>query len=60
MDILYTFGRYFRNHHLFIIDFNLVIAADFAHLYEKKIKVILKTNRALWNEQMMLEMERIH
>jgi hypothetical protein len=45
---------------MFIVDFNIVVAVDFAQLYENKIKTILKTNRPLWDDEMRLEIEKVH
>ena len=33
VDVLYVFGRYFQDEYQFIIDFNIIIADDFANLY---------------------------
>ena len=54
VDVLYVFGRYFQDKYEFIIDFNIIIADDFAGLYETKIKSILKNNKNLWNFEMKL------
>lgn len=33
IEIIYTFGRYYRERYEFIVDFNIVMAVDFHKLY---------------------------
>lgn len=38
----------------------MLVGKDFAQIYETKIKSTLKKNKILWDEQMKLELEKVH
>jgi hypothetical protein len=41
-DILYTFGRYYSNVYIFVIDFNIILGNDLCLVYNEMVKNVAR------------------
>ena len=55
-EILYTFGRYYVPPNLFIVDFNIILAADLNGVYNEMLKCVKRPA----DRDILSEIEAIH